>query len=598
MITRWGLHELRFVAQTQLPFEVTMFVMFCQGSSCRHRVRGFFDGDAFAVRFSPPDVGAWTYSTQSDVPSLNGLRGDFRVRHAPLDERGPIRAVDRHFEHADGTVHFSVGTTSYAWAHHSSATRAATLRTLEGPNRAFNKLRFCIFPKWFFYNHEEPQSGMYPYAGAPPAQWDFRTFNVTFWRHLELQIDELRRRGIVAELILFHPYDGVPLKKEPRGRWGFDCMGGQEPASYDTANDEHYLRYAVARLAAFSNVWWSMANEWDLIACKSHGIRSPPPVYLERPSEAELLCYSSQQADVRAAFGNNTGQLWNHWLQFGKAEGRLICDRVRLNGPPTALASPVWDRLFQTLRSEDPYPRETSVHNWNGPSSVLYNHSRPWIDHISLQVFQPVDSLELTSRIVGGMYGQKPVVWDEVGYEGDLPHPWGALSARQMVDRFWQGLSLGVHVGHGETLLTPGLPDDEQVMWWSKGGELRGFSPSRIQWFREHVESRRAHFDFSRLQPWAEADSFGCDCSAMLSPGNFMLVYVMSDRPCSFHLPGASIYRVDAIDYWAMRRRVLAWRAQGVTRVERAALEALNLSGSVPYVVELRSRGIWSDNEV
>ena len=30
-------------------------------------------------------------------------------------------------------------------------------------------------------------------------------------------------------------------------------------------------------------------------------------------------------------------------------------------GPPSAVASPVWDRLFRTLRAEDPYPRETSV---------------------------------------------------------------------------------------------------------------------------------------------------------------------------------------------------------------------------------------------
>jgi hypothetical protein len=53
--------------------------------------------------------------------------------------------------------------------------------------------------------------------------------------------------GIEADLILFHPYD----------RWGYQSM----PA----AADERYLRYTVARLAAFRNVWWSMANEWDFM---------------------------------------------------------------------------------------------------------------------------------------------------------------------------------------------------------------------------------------------------------------------------------------------------------------------------------------------
>ena len=27
--------------------------------------------------------------------------------------------------------------------------------------------------------------------------------------------------------------------------------------------DDRYLRYAVARLAAYRNVWWSLANECD-----------------------------------------------------------------------------------------------------------------------------------------------------------------------------------------------------------------------------------------------------------------------------------------------------------------------------------------------
>ena len=51
-------------------------------------------------------------------------------------------------------------------------------------------------------------------------------------------------------MILFHPYD----------RWGFSDMG---PAA-----DDRYVRYAVARLAAFANVWWSLANEYDLMWSK------------------------------------------------------------------------------------------------------------------------------------------------------------------------------------------------------------------------------------------------------------------------------------------------------------------------------------------
>ena len=61
------------------------------------------------------------------------------------------------------------------------------------------------------------------------------------------------------------------------------------------------------------------------------------------------------------------------------------------------------------------------------------------------------------------MYAQ-----DEVMYEGNIG-VWGGLTAGQMVDRFWWGLSYGIYVGHGETIKQPGLADDDQVLWWSKG---------------------------------------------------------------------------------------------------------------------------------
>lgn len=53
-------------------------------------------------------------------------------------------------------------------------------------------------------------------------------------------------RGIQADLILFHPYD----------RWGYAAMGKEM--------NEKYVSYIMARLSAFQNVWWSLANEWDV----------------------------------------------------------------------------------------------------------------------------------------------------------------------------------------------------------------------------------------------------------------------------------------------------------------------------------------------
>ena len=67
------------------------------------------------------------------------------------------------------------------------------------------------------------------------------------------------------------------------------------------------------------------------------------------------------------------------------------------NGP-----TPVWDALFQTLSAADPYGRQMSIHN----GALLYNHSQPWISHVSLQGHES-DTPDLRT-----LYG-KPVIWDE-----------------------------------------------------------------------------------------------------------------------------------------------------------------------------------------
>ena len=48
-----------------------------------------------------------------------------------------------------------------------------------------------------------------------------------------------------------HPYD----------RWGFSCMSPKQ--------NDLYWNYVVARFSAFHNVWWSLANEYDLMAHKT-----------------------------------------------------------------------------------------------------------------------------------------------------------------------------------------------------------------------------------------------------------------------------------------------------------------------------------------
>ena len=161
----------------------------------------------------------------------------------------------------------------------------------------------------------------------------------------------MRDLGIEADLILFHPYGK---------KWGFSSM--------DAASDDRYVRYLVARLAAFRNVWWSLANEYDFI-------------------------HEKHESD--------------------------------------------WDRLFQVVQQSDPYGHLRSIHN----GTLIYNNTLPWVTHASIQNGAAVLDPE-RAMIYRDVY-RKPVVFDEVKYEGDIVKRWGRLSGEDLVLRFWNGLIAG-----------------------------------------------------------------------------------------------------------------------------------------------------------
>jgi hypothetical protein len=249
-IERWGLFELALEGPAEgNPF---LDVEFRAHFQYQHRVipvDGFYDGQGtYRVRFMPDVEGDWCYETVSNAPALAGHTGSLTCVAPSAGNHGPVRVRDTfHLEYADGSPYWQIGTTCYAWAHQGDELEEQTLRTLaEAP---FNKMRMCVFPKHYTYNQNEPVT--YPFEGKPLRDWDWTRFDPAFWQHFERRVADLCALGIEADLILFHGYD----------RWGFSDMGAEA--------DDRYIRYAVARLSAYRNVWWSLANEFDLMKAKS-----------------------------------------------------------------------------------------------------------------------------------------------------------------------------------------------------------------------------------------------------------------------------------------------------------------------------------------
>lgn len=245
-VEQWGTFEASFRGPSGgNPFvDVDFGATFAQGSRSIS-APGFYDGQGvYRVRFMPPTAGVWRFRTRSNARQLNGKSGAFTALAPSPGNRGPVHVLDKYrFGYADGSIYRQVGTTCYAWTSQTEALQERTLRTLA--SAPFNKLRMQVFPKWFNYNHVEPP--LYPFVGQAPNQWDFTRFNPVFFQNLERRIGQLRDMNVEADLILFHPYD--------EGHWGFDRMGA--------GNDDRYVRYVIARLAAYRNVWWSLANEYD-----------------------------------------------------------------------------------------------------------------------------------------------------------------------------------------------------------------------------------------------------------------------------------------------------------------------------------------------
>jgi hypothetical protein len=248
---QWGVTELAIDGPSHgNPFvDVELSARFTDDRGHRTSAGGFYDGDGtYRIRFQAPRAGTWTYVTRSTARSLDSLHGTFEVQPPSAGNHGPVGVADRfHFAHRDGTRFVPIGTTAYAWTHQPEAVQERTLATLAGS--PFRKLRMCVFPKSYVFNTNEPVG--YPFARDREGNWDFTRFDPQFFRHLEVRIGQLTELGIETDLILFHPYD----------RWGFSEM--------PQAADDRYVQYLVRRLGAHRAVWWSLANEHDLLSWKT-----------------------------------------------------------------------------------------------------------------------------------------------------------------------------------------------------------------------------------------------------------------------------------------------------------------------------------------
>jgi hypothetical protein len=324
----------------------------------------------------------------------------------------------------------------------------------------FNKTRVCVLPKPLGKG-----SQTLPYVTEGNTS-DLTRFNPEYFQVLERRLLDLQHSGIEADCILFHPYDA----------WGYKAMGAEA--------DDFYLRYAIARLSAYRNVWWAIANEYDLVRSKT-------------------------TAD--------------------------------------------WDRFFRIVQSEDPYSHLRSIHH----SRVIYDHSKPWCTHASLQSYDFEKSDERRAA------WNKPIVYDEIQYEGDVDRRWGNLSGEEMTHRFWLATVRGVYASHGEVF---GTTDDDPTpqTTWSDAGALKGESAPRIAFL---------HSLLKRTTNVGLNESEGAYYFNATDPTAAILYYFDVHRPAryDFPLPATGNYTATLIDPFAMTSIALPGTFTGRSRIQLAS---------------------------
>jgi hypothetical protein len=451
-VERWGVFELTLNGpKTGNPFvDVTLDADFRQGKT-KVTVPGFYDGDGtYKIRFSPDSEGAWTYITRSNAKALNGKTGAFTTMPPSAGNHGPVHVTaGYHFAHADSTPFRQIGTTCYSWAQQSDAKCAQTIATLSAS--PFNKMRMLVFP-----NVAAEPIKPYVETGPGPADWDPERFNPAFFQKYDDRVRRLGEIGVQADVILFHPY-----------------AGAEKHSNMSRAHDELYLRYLIARLSAYRNVWWSLANEFDGVKTK----------------------------------------------QIGD-----------------------WDHIGDYIVRNDPHQRLRSIHN----EKVFYDNRKTWVTHSSIQNGTAVTD-DTRAEVYRSVW-EKPVIFDEVCYEGRIKARWGQLTGEEMVSRFWHGTIAGTYVGHSEVL----DPNNEaNTSWLGQGGTIVGTSMPRLAFLKAVMEAGPVP-GIEPIDKWWDRHIGG-------QAGKYYLRYFGADTPSQWPvalpkigLNGGETFKADILDTWNM----------------------------------------------
>ncbi|HUU29730.1 MAG TPA: DUF5060 domain-containing protein, partial [archaeon] len=254
-VARWGRFELLLHENDwQNPFTgVRLEAVFTSPGGREIRVYGFYDGDGqggvsgdvFKVRFSPGELGRWSYHTSSNKPVLDGLSGEFECTGS--DARGPLSydpGEPWYLKWASGELFFESGANDpecfLAKRFISQEERFAGIDYLAGAG--------CNILYMGMVNagpgDGTPEMKVTPWLGGFDKP-DFDMICLDFMNRLEGVLDRMLELDMVAHLVFYLD----------------DCCAVSD--SITPEQEEMLFRYTVARFGSYPNLIWNLAEEFE-----------------------------------------------------------------------------------------------------------------------------------------------------------------------------------------------------------------------------------------------------------------------------------------------------------------------------------------------
>ena len=235
-----------------------------RGAAQKLQVDGFCDapdGSAFRIRFMPSAPGDYTYSVvyrQGDFEKT--WQGAFQASSAgaPRARRGPIRVDPQYPWHfiweGTGEHYFFNGTTAF-WLMGWRDERFIRNSIQRLHDLKINRMRVLLSGATSTMYGEPAMTGdnftlfLRPWIAKDPKSFDhpgidYTRFDVAYWQKFERMLRFARERDMIVSVVQ-------------------DIADGHIHPDAGSDDEHRYLRYAAARLGAFSNITWDLGDDLD-----------------------------------------------------------------------------------------------------------------------------------------------------------------------------------------------------------------------------------------------------------------------------------------------------------------------------------------------